>query len=233
MGEDLMQLLGPRPGERILDLGCGTGQLTSVIAAAGASVLGLDASPDMIGQARQNYPRLSFLLQDAQSMNFEGEFDAIFSNAALHWIPDAAAVAGNMAKALRTGGRLVLEMGGKGNIRVIDAAISHVLRQEGIAQTPASTHYFPSVSEYSSLLEQHGFEVRSAVLFDRPTALAGEDGMEQWLRQFARHSFTSFATQQGRESAMAQVVALLRPALYGSNGWTADYRRLRIVALKL
>src|SRR5436305_7106638 len=111
LGTGLIDVLAPESGERVLDVGCGTGQLTHQIAERGADVLGVDASPEMIGQARQNYPRLRFALQDAASMTFNGEFDAVFSNAALHWILDDVGAAGSMSRALRTGGRLVLEMG--------------------------------------------------------------------------------------------------------------------------
>jgi ubiquinone/menaquinone biosynthesis C-methylase UbiE len=164
-GEDLIQLLDPKPGERILDLGCGTGQLTQKIAEHGADVVGLDASPEMIGQARQNFPSLRFLLQDAANMNFREEFDAIFSNAALHWMLDAPSVAKSMFRALRKGGRMVAELGGKGNIRQIEAATEAVLlRYLGDGLPPRRT-FFPSIGEYAGLLESCGLEVRSAVLF--------------------------------------------------------------------
>lgn len=232
MGEAMLAALGAQPGERILDLGCGTGHLTSAIAAGGADVLGLDASPEMIGQARQHFPALHFTLQNAAAMQFDAEFDAIFSNAALHWMTDAAGVAAGMSKALRKGGRLVAEFGGKGNIRTIESAIQAVLaRYLGVA-LPQTKTYFPAVGEYTSLLECHGFEVRSAILFDRPTPLDGERGMEQWIRQFAFYYFEPLdARQQTR--ALQEVVEELRPTLWKSDGWTADYRRLRIFAVKL
>jgi len=232
MGEAMLAALGAQSGERILDLGCGTGQLTSAIAASGAEVLGLDASPEMIGQARQNFPGLQFTLQNAGGMQFDAEFDAIFSNAALHWMLDAEAVAAAMSKALLEGGRLVAEFGGKGNIRTIECAIEAVLaRYLGVA-LPRTGTYFPTISEYASLLECHGLEVRSAVLFDRPTPLAGERGMEQWIRQFAFYYFESLSARQ-QAQALHEVVEELRPALWKGDGWIADYRRLRIFAVKL
>lgn len=178
-GEDLIQLLDPRKGERILDLGCGTGQLTQKIAERGADVLGLDASPEMIGQARQNFPSLQFLLKDAAAMEFLEEFDAVFSNAALHWMLDAPAVAKGMFRALRKGGRLVAELGGVGNIRQIEGAIETVLLRYLGNHLPPRRTFFPSIGEYAGVLESCGLEVRSAVLFDRPTPLEGKDGMEQ------------------------------------------------------
>jgi trans-aconitate 2-methyltransferase len=223
-GEEVVELLRPRPGERILDLGCGTGQLTKKIAGSGAEALGLDSSPDMIGQARQNYPELRFMLQDASAMQFENEFDAVFSNAALHWMLDPAAVVRSVAKALRQGGRFVLEMGGKGNIQTIVAAIQRVVGR--YQPLPALRQYYPSVGEYATILEAHGLEVRMAQLFDRPTPLEGEGGMEDWIKQFKSYYFEKLPP-----SVLAEVVAELRPELYSEKGWVADYRRLRIVAV--
>ena len=226
MGEGVVELLAPQAGERILDLGCGPGQLTKKISESGAEVVGLDASPNMIGQARQNFPDLRFVLEDGASMTFENEFDAVFSNAALHWMLDPAAVVKGVARALRPGGRFVAEMGGKGNIRTIVAAIQRVVAQ--YRPLPASRQYYPSVSEYSAILEAHGLEVRMAQLFDRPTPLEGEAGMEVWIKQFKDYYFQDLPA-----SALAEVVADLRPKLHTANGWCADYRRLRFVAVKL
>ncbi len=189
LGQGLLELLKPQPGEAILDLGCGTGQLTKEIAASGAKVTGLDASTEMIGQARQNYPGMRFMLSDAAAMPFESEFDAIFSNAALHWMLEKERVAAAMARALKPGGRLVAELGGTGNIRRIVEAWTAILPQYcDFSASPART-YFPSIRAYSEILENAGFEVRFAQLFDRPTPLEGEAGLENWLRQFGWYNF--------------------------------------------
>jgi trans-aconitate 2-methyltransferase len=230
-GESLIELLDPKPGERILDLGCGTGQLTQKIAERGADVLGLDASPEMIGQARQNFPSLRFVLQDATAMSFAEEFDAVFSNAALHWIPDATAVAQGIFRALRMGGRMVAELGGKGNIRQIESAIETVLRRYLGDSLPLRRTFFPSVSEYAGLLEECGLEVRSAALFDRFTPLEGDNGMEQWLRQFASYYFEAFPREQAAHARL-EVAEKLRSSLFEKGRWHADYRRLRIYAVK-
>ncbi len=232
MGQGILELLEPKPGERILDLGCGTGQLTNSIASSGATALGLDASPDMIGQARQNFPKIRFVLADAANMQFENEFDAIFSNAALHWMLDAVAVAQAMAKALKPGGRLVAEFGGHGNIATIIAAWQAVLPRYLDGRELVAKTYFPSIPEYSTLLAAAGFEVRFAQLFDRPTPLEGESGMEDWIRQFAWYNFEPLASSD-RRVALAEVVALLKPILYRDGRWFADYRRLRVIAIKL
>lgn len=230
-GQDLIGLLDPKPGEQILDLGCGPGQLTAKIAEAGASVIGLDASPAMIGQARQNFPQLSFVLQDAATMQFQEQFDAVFSNAALHWMLHREAVARSVAAALKIGGRFVAELGGRGNIHEIERAIETVARRYFGAAVPARRTYYPAPGEYASLLEAVGFEVRSAVLFDRPTLLEGEAGMENWIRQFKAYYFESLSPPEAAR-AIREVVEELRPIAFRNGTWVADYRRLRFVAVK-
>ncbi len=227
-GESLIQLLNPRPGEHVLDLGCGPGQLTNRLAEEGAVVLGLDASPEMIGQARQNFPKLHFTLQDATTMLYDQEFDAIFSNAALHWILDAKGAARAMAKALRRHGRFVAELGGKGNTEKIINAL-HATLVERKQAVPVPRTYFPSLGEYSHLLEQAGFQVQFAHLFDRPTPLEGPHGMRNWLKQFCWYLFEGLQSNE-REQALDETVERLRPELCEDGVWTADYRRLRIVA---
>jgi trans-aconitate methyltransferase len=230
-GEGVVEFLNPQPGERILDLGCGTGQLTQKIAESGADVLGLDASADMIGQARQNYPRLQFVLADAAALKFENEFDAVFSNAALHWILDRAGVVAGIARVLKKGGRFVAEFGGKGNVRILERAIDKVAAKYHTGPIPEKRTYYPAVGEYAALLEEHGLEVRFAQLFDRPTPLEGEDGMANWVRQFKWYYFEGLPPGQ-QQDALRDLVEELRPALRNAEGWYADYRRLRISAVK-
>ena len=229
-GESMVELLDPKPGERVLDLGCGPGQLTEKIALHGAAVVGLDSSPEMIGQARQNYPNLHFVLQDAASMTFEDEFDAVFSNAALHWMLDAAGVARGMYRALRKGGRLTAEFGGHGNVQIIERAVRGTAARYSTHEVPWK-RFYPSIGEYSSLLEAQGFEVRFAHLFDRPTPLEGEKGMESWIRQFCWFYFEPLPGAE-RDKALQETVDELRPVLYRDGQWFADYRRLRIIAVK-
>jgi len=228
LGAGVVELLAPQPGERILDLGCGTGQLTAEIAKHGAHVIGLDNSANMIGQARQNYPDLTFVLGDAVSFRFEAPLDAVFSNAALHWVKNADPAADSIARALRPGGRFVAEFGGSGNTRSILNALRAVLGTEANARCP---WYYPSIGEYASVLERHGLQVRRAELFDRPTPLEGETGMEDWLRMFCGKFFEDMPAA-GVSAKMREVVELLRPERFGDGVWTVDYRRLRVVALK-
>jgi len=226
-GKGLIELLNPQPGERILDIGCGTGQLTAQIAESGATVLGLDSSPAMIGQARQNYPKLQFVLESADAMRYENEFDALFSNAALHWVLNAQSAAQAMHRSLRKGGRLVAEFGGRGNIQAIETAIIAALGPN----PPPSNNYFPSIPEYTALLEQAGFEVRFAELYPRPTPLEGENGMENWIRQFKWFYFETLPATD-RPKALAKVLESLAPILKNEKGWFADYKRLRLIARK-
>lgn len=232
LGQGLIDLVNPKPGEQILDLGCGTGQLTQKIADRGAEVTGVDASPEMIGQARQNYPNLRFVLEDAARLQFENAFDAVFSNAALHWMLDADGVVRAVARALRQGGRFVAELGGKGNIHAIETAVERIAARYHGKNVPPQRTFYPSIGEYATLLESHGFEVRTALLFDRPTPLEGDAGMENWLRQFRWFYFEELSSP-ARENAVREVVEELRPSLWRDGKWIADYRRLRFQAVKV
>ena len=231
-GEDLLDLLNPQPGERILDLGCGTGQLTQKIAGKGVDVTGLDASPAMIAQARQNYPKCKFVLENAALMEFNLPFNAIFSNAALHWMLNPEAVARAMSRALVAGGRLVLELGAKGNIQQIVSAIEATVARYLGSGIPETRTYFPSIAEYAVVLEGAGFEVTLAHVFDRPTPLLGEAGMEDWIRQFKWYYYEGLSTVHQRD-ALRETVEELRPALFKEGVWFADYRRLRMLATKI
>jgi trans-aconitate 2-methyltransferase len=224
-------MLDPRPGERILDVGCGTGQLTARIAESGAEVEGLDSSTEMIGQARRNYPNIRFRLANAAEFTVEQPYDAVFSNAVLHWIKDAESAVSSFASALKPGGRFVAEFGGKGNIRELLNATLSVLRRHGY---PASSPwYFPSVGEYASILERHGLEVRAAWLFDRPTPLDNpESGLSDWLRMFGGPMLAAIPEKE-IDKILAEISAQARPLLYQDGKWVADYRRIRVHAVRV
>ncbi|MCZ8519272.1 MULTISPECIES: class I SAM-dependent methyltransferase [Paenibacillus] len=235
MGRSLIEWLNPQAGERILDIGCGTGDLAAEIAGSGAHVSGIDSSEAMIVQAAAKYPSLDFRCGDAQTFRLpdgEAAYDAVFSSAALHWILRPGAAAESMWLALRPGGRLVVEFGGRGNIKAIYRGISEALQPYGIRAEERNPWYFPSVGDYASLLEAQGFCVRTAELYDRPTPLGdGEQGLRNWLDAFAGMFFTGL-TQEQREEAYARCERIVRPALYDGGEYTADYRRLRVTALK-
>ncbi len=228
---EVLALLAPQPGERILDLGCGTGHLTSRIAAAGARVVGLDISPEMIAEARRNYPELEFVAGDGCNFHFEQPFDAVFSNAALHWMRDPDAVARSIAEALVEGGRFVAELGAEGNVERLVEALRRGREAIGFGvERDFNPWYFPTIGEYASLLETQGLEVTYALVFDRPTPLeAGEAGLRNWLRMFAA-SFWSDLDARKQEELFLVVEQRLRGDLFREGRWHVDYRRLRVVA---
>jgi trans-aconitate methyltransferase len=224
-GESLIELLSPQKGEYILDLGCGTGQLTQQIAATNAEVIGLDYASSMIEQAQKNYPDLKFTVADARNFEFSQPFDAIFSNAALHWIKEPAAVIKCIWQALKPGGRFVAEFGGKGNVQAIVEAL------ESTIQIIHNPWYFPSIAEYTSLLEEQGFCVTYATLFERPTPLEGEAGMANWIQMFGSHLRSEVPPEQQVE-VVRDLEHHLRSNLYRDGVWFADYKRIRVVAIK-
>jgi trans-aconitate methyltransferase len=232
-GSDVVSLLAPQPGERILDLGCGTGHLTTQIAESGAHILGVDRSPEMIAAAQKSYPNLKFMIADATALPFHSEFDAVFSNATLHWIHEPERAIRSVWNALHPGGRFVAEFGGKGNIGRMQRAFDQVLEDLHLSRPgEINPWYYPSVSEYATLLEQNKFEVRFMTLFDRPTALAdGEAGMRNWIAMFAS-AYLAKVPPETREVFFQKVEGLLRPELFREGQWWADYRRLRFVAAK-
>jgi trans-aconitate methyltransferase len=233
MAAGLVELLQAKPGERILDLGCGTGHLTEQIAATGAKVVGVDRSPNMIQQAREKYPTLLFEVKDAREIAFAEPFDAVFSNATLHWIKEPEKVIDGIARVLRPGGRFVAEFGGKGNTKELLTALARAWHKLGFHGEAPKPWYYPSITEYSSLLEKHGLEVTFATLFDRPTPLEdAENGLRNWLTMFGG-TFQDQHSNDQRETFFAAIEQEARPALWRNGQWVMDYRRLRIVAQKL
>lgn len=231
-GADLLELLSPQQGERILDLGCGTGQLTQAIAAQGAIAIGIDKASTMIEQAQKNYPDLRFEVADAINFHFEEPFDAVFSNAALHWIKQPELVIACIWESLKPAGRFVAEFGGKGNIKAIAIAISNALEIAGYPVEPLSLWYFPSIGEYATKLEKQGFSVTYATLFERPTCLEdGDKGLQNWIEMFANSLLQQIPASE-RTAVIQNVENQLRPKLYQDGCWVADYKRIRIVATK-
>lgn len=223
----VMNWLDVKPGERVLDLGCGDGVLTAKLGEAGAEVAGVDSSPDFVAAARAR--GLDVRLMDGEALTFEDEFDAVFSNAALHWMTKAGQVIDGVARALRPGGRFVAEFGGHGNVAAIVTAMRAVGLARGGNVALAHPWFFPAPAVYQAMLEAQGFSVRRIGLFPRPTPLP--TGMAEWLNLFRRPFFEQFENEA--ENALAEVVELLRPALCDAHGnWTADYVRLRVEAVK-
>jgi trans-aconitate methyltransferase len=231
-GENVIEWLDPQVGEKILDVGCGTGQLADIIHNAGALVTGIDASPEMIKRAKENYNDIKFFVRDATDFFFEEKFDAAFSNAALHWINKQEEALHCICDALKQQGRFVFEMGGKHNIGNIHGAIKSVMMEEGMEdQIPDESNYFPSVAEECELLEKVGFTVSDVMYFKRPTKLEGEEGMKLWINQFCGFFFKD-VSKELKETITARAVQRLRNTNYQDGEWTADYVRLRIKAIK-
>jgi len=224
LGAAVFALLNPQRGERVLDLGCGEGSLTEKIVAAGASVVGVDASEEMVAAARAR--GLDARLITAERLPFEHEFDAVFSNAVLHWVRDHDAMLAGVHRALKPGGRFVAEFGGHGNIAAIQVAIRSVLAHRG---WDTNIHrYYATPAEYAARLQQHRFAVQQIDLIPRPTPLP--TGMRGWLETFERATLDHIPHDQ-RESFITEVEDLLREEVCDSYGnWTAHYVRLRFLA---
>jgi trans-aconitate methyltransferase len=226
LGMPVVELLAPKPGERILDLGCGDGALTLKLAKLGCKVVGVDSSPEMVAAAKSL--GLTAQVMDGHTLPFTNEFDAVFSNAALHWMNRPKDVIAGVWRALNPGGRFVGEFGGYGNVAAIITAIEAVLFSRGM--TIANPWYFPRQEEYRTLLEAMGFSVDSLVLIPRPTPLPGDMG--GWLQTFAK-PYTSALPASERPSFISQIVTALRSVLCDATGnWHADYVRLRFSARK-
>ncbi len=227
LGAPVVTLLRPRPGERILDLGCGDGRLGQELAAVGADVVGIDSSSDMVRAARAR--GLDARVMAAEALDFAEEFDAVFSNAALHWMTRPDAVIRGVSRALRPGGRFVGEFGGHGNVAAIHTAIVAVLsRDYGRETALEDVWYFPTADAYGAKLEAGGFEVQEIELIPRPTLV--EAGIEAWLRTLAAPALGALGPAE-RERAIVDIARLVRPALRDEGGqWWADYVRLRFRA---
>lgn len=228
LGAPVVDLLAPRPGERILDLGYGDGALTAKLAALGCEVVGVDASAAQVAAARKL--GLDARVLGGEELNFNAEFDAVFSNAALHWITRADAVIAGVWRALRPGGRFVAEFGGFGCVEKIKSALVAALDRRGLDGNAAVPWYFPDVAEYRGRLERRGFAVGYIALIPRPTPLPGD--VTGWLETFAE-SFITRLPERDRPAYVAEVRAALEPQLRDASGtWIADYVRLRLAAHK-
>jgi trans-aconitate methyltransferase len=224
----VLEWLNPQPGERILDLGCGDGQLTTRILASGATVIGADADVRMVAAARAR--GIDAHQAAAELLPFaDGAFDAVFSNAALHWVRDQDAMMDQVHRMLKPGGRFVAEMGGHGNIAAIHVALKAVLDRHGFGDRENGVNYYPTAESYSRRLERNGFQVQRIALIPRPTPLA-EGGMHGWLRTF-RNGVIGGLPEDLQSTVVDEISTLLATALRDEDGnWVADYVRLRFIA---
>lgn len=228
LGEPVLALLAPQPGERVLDLGCGEGSLTLKIVAAGAAVVGIDQSAEQIAAARSR--GIDAQVADAAALAFESEFDAVFSNAALHWMLDPDAVIACVYRALKPGGRFVGEMGGAGNVAQVMAAAIAGLDRRGVDGRAAIPWYFPTPGDYRGRLERRGLVIREIALIPRPTPIPGD--VRSWLETFGE-AFIKRLPPGAQADYLDEIAAAVAPTLRGPDGqWTIDYVRLRFAAEK-
>ena len=228
LGAPVLGLLAPKAGERVLDLGCGDGVLTLKLVEAGCSVVGVDADPAMVASAREK--GIDARMCDARALDFDAEFDAVFTNAALHWMGQPDVVTAGVKRALKPGGRYVGEFGGHANIAAIRTALIAVLARNGFPAAASETSYYPTAEAFRAVLEAGGFVVDSCQIIPRPTPVPS--GMAAWLETF-RGGFIDAAGVPDtiKDSIISETVALLAPALQAADGsWTADYVRLRFSA---
>lgn len=231
-GEGIVRLLDVQKGERILDLGCGTGDVAHTLHEQGADVTGADFSKNMVDRAKEKYPHIPFEVQDANTFSFENSFDAVFSNATLHWIKTPELVLERISTHLNKGGRFVAELGGYGNVKgITDSIVAHIRNLDLSYEESQFPWYFPSVGEYTSLMEEAGFRVTYAEHFDRPTPLADDEGIHHWIRMFCSSFFTNIE-ETDIVRVIVAVVEDLKESMYVDGEWIADYKRLRVIGIK-
>jgi ubiquinone/menaquinone biosynthesis C-methylase UbiE len=228
-GLELVELLKPLKNELVLDIGCGTGDISNQVFLRGAKCIGLDISENMISKAKIKYPEIEFIVKDAVEMNYDEKFDGIISNAALHWIKQPQIVIEAIFRALKKQGRFIAEFGGKGNVDCITKAICEILAKYGCFDEVNSNWYFPGLGECCQLLEEKGFEIISAKMFDRLTCI--ECGMKDWLMMFAGSIFKMLSADE-RKDVLNEVETRLKSSLFHNGMWYIDYKRLRINAVK-
>lgn len=231
-GNNVINILEPNMGESILDLGCGTGDLTKTLYDLGVYVTGMDKSANMIEQARFKYPDIPFQVGDATALPFDETFDAIFSNATLHWIKSPEKALQSIYHSLKKGGRFVAEFGAKGNVKTITNSIEKQFAMLGLTyQQERFPWYFPSVGEYASLMELVGFKVVYASQFERPTPLEGGNGLRNWIEMFGKMMFIGLEYET-IQKIITGVENDLRDTMFQDNSWIADYERIRVKGIK-
>lgn len=232
-GSSIIQLLDPKKDERILDLGCGTGELTHQIHQSSKYTLGIDNSSEMIRSAKSSFPEVNFQVASATEIPGTNTFDAVFSNATLHWVLEYEKAIHSIYNCLKSGGRFVAEFGGKGNVELIITQLRKNLEKlKYHKQARLVNWYFPALGEYTSTLEKQNFKVTYARHYDRPTELADSNsGLRNWIKMFAKNFFHEVKEEDEKEILEAMEHSL-KPTLFRNGKWYADYKRLQVVAYK-
>lgn len=232
-GNNVIELLAPKKDESILDIGCGTGDLANELYERGADVIGIDHAQSMVEQAQEKYPHIEFEVSDITNLPYEAEFDAIFSNAVLHWIKSPKLALENIYQSLQNGGRFVAEFGGEGNVSNLTTNIISEVRNSGyVFDEEKFPWYFPSIATYTTLMEEVGFQVIFACLYHRPTRLIGDDGLKNWLAMFADSFFHNVPVNE-RDVLIERIEQALSEERDEDGNWLADYVRLQIIGEKL
>lgn len=231
-GEDLIGLITKPKGSRVIDLGCGSGTLTYMLADMGFDVIGIDASEEMLSLARNDYPQLKFECADATEFKLNEKADVIFSNAVFHWI-DAERqekLIGHISDALKPNGELVCEFGGHGCAESVHGALEKCFEKRGMKYP--RVFYFPTIGEYAPLLEKYGLRVDHALLFDRPTPQRTENGLKDWINMFVKAPFEN-VPEDTKEDILNEAENILKPKLFVNGKWYIDYVRIRLSAKKI
>ncbi|BDD06981.1 class I SAM-dependent methyltransferase [Aureibacter tunicatorum] len=233
-GKELIKLLNPQKGEKILDLGCGTGELTYEIQQLGAETIGIDLSPEMITRAKHKFPEMNFRQVPAEKMSYHHSFDAVFSNETIHWVTNQIQLTSKIYNALKQNGRFIAEFGSRGNCRKTIQAIKKMLvKLNKPERIELIQWYFPSISSYTDLLEAYGLEVRYAEIFDHPTVMEDPDrGVIEWLHSFADYLFGGYSYDE-KEVIFAEIQESLKNSNFREGKWYLDYKRMRVSAIKL
>ena len=231
-GNEVLELLDFENIKTMIDLGCGNGVLTEILHNKGLSVVGIDSSKELLRKAKENHPNVLFEYGDAANFTVDNQVDAVFSNAVFHWIDKAkqSDMLSCVYQALKSKGQFVFEFGGYGNNAMIHKELKIEFEKRGYKYT--MPFYFPCISEYASLVEQAGFQVRTAILFDRFTELKGDNGLKDWMTMFIKTPFSVIESHEEKELIVDEAVKRLQTSLYQNGKWYADYVRLRMKALK-
>ncbi|TSI04175.1 methyltransferase domain-containing protein [Lysinibacillus sp. BW-2-10] len=231
-GSNIVELLNASVGEEILDLGCGTGDIANQLYNKGVHILGIDKSENMVSAAKEKYPHIPFKVEDATEIDYDRQFDAVFSNATLHWVKNPSKALASIYKGLKSGGRFVAEFGGKGNVAIITNEIVQQMQQTGFEfEEERFPWFYPSIAEYTTLMEKAGFRVIFAQHIDRPTPLEGEDGLKNWITMFGMDLLKGI-DEEMKNQIITNVENALKPILYKNSGWEADYKRIRVIGIK-